>query len=201
MSNSIPSKLVFYNSKLKRFLNDIVFEKNYSFSFLENNYPIMKIPKFEERKLLLIACKDGVKNGILLTKLKFNEDDIEAFQEFYEINNFKVYCFCPILKIEKKQFLENVQIIETEYFLVGGFDIDKNEGLIKLYKVIIYDEIKKKEIEFIQDIKIETNKNFKGFKEPISSIIQTLKGEMLAICKDENVFSFSEPDFEKIGNN
>jgi len=203
--DKLINSLDFYNVKLEKPLNNIIF-KNYSFLLSENNFPIMKIPKFEERKLLLIACKnknndDCVKNGILLTKLKINEDNIEEeYQNFFNTNNFEVYCFCPILK--GNNILKNDQKIETEYFLVGGLDIDKNEGLIKLYKVIHHNEIEKVEIKFIQDIIIEKKLNyFEGFKDPISSIIQTLEGEILVICNDGNEFSFSEPNFEEMEKN
>ena len=40
---------------------------------------------------------------------------------------------------------------ETDYFLVGGLNKDKQKALIKLYKV----NYEKTEIEYIQDIKIE----------------------------------------------
>jgi len=203
--DKLINSLDFYNVKLEKPLNNIIF-KNYSFLLSGNNFPIMKIPKFEERKLLLIACKnknndDCVKNGILLTKLKINEDNIEEeYQNFFNTNNFEVYCFCPILK--GNNILKNDQKIEDKYFLVGGFDSDKNEGLIKLYKVIHHKEIEKVEIKFIQDIIIEKKLNyFEGFKDPISSIIQTLEGEILVICNDGNEFSFSEPNFEEMEKN
>ena len=48
--------------------------------------------------------------------------------------------------------------MKLDIFFVGGFDLDKNKGLIKLYKVIYNDEIEKIEIEYIQDI-IVGNKN------------------------------------------
>ena len=57
--------------------------------------------------------------------------------------------------------------------------------MIKIYK-IIYDE--KLSIEFIQDIKL-FDKDFKGFKGPISCIIQSKKdGNLLITCWDGNVY-------------
>ena len=53
--------------------------------------------------------------------------------------------------------------LPTDFFLVGGFDKIKGEGLIKLYKLI--GDTNKKEIEFLQDI--EFQKYFKPEKEEI----------------------------------
>ena len=64
-------------------------------------------------------------------------------------------------------FITNQKIKkDTEYFYVSGFDPDKRKGLIKLYKVIYNDEIKKIEIEYIQDIIVgKENKNQEDFTE------------------------------------
>jgi hypothetical protein len=58
----------------------------------------------------------------------------------------------PILKIENKSLFYKTDENETEYFFVGVFDLNKNEGSIKLYKVIYDDKIEKIEIKYIQDI-------------------------------------------------
>ena len=200
------NKLVFFSSYSKKILKEFEIEK-FSFTLSENNSSIMNIPKLENSKLLLVACKKYFKddkNGILLATLKFNEDIGKKYVKFYDTINFEVYCFCPILKIDNKNILDTAQKSETEYFLVGGFDLGKNEGLIKLYKVIYNDEIEKIKIEFIQDIIIEKKKgekdseSFKGFKGPISCIIQSPKGEILVTCYDGNVYLLSEHIFEEL---
>ena len=157
--------------------------ENYSFTLSENNCALMKIPNKNNCQLLLVACKKyrkGDKNGILLLKLKLEDQKSEKFEKFYDTQNFEVYCFCPILEIKIKKILEKnikAQSNETEYFFVGGFDLDKNEGIIKLFKVIYDNEIEKIEIEYIRDIivkkkiKKEDPNRFKGFKGPISCII------------------------------
>ena len=62
--------------------------------------------------------------------------------EFYETYNFEVYCFCQIVIFENNhKNIPNLEInnkegnkkIITDYFFVGGFDIEKREGKIKLY--------------------------------------------------------------------
>ena len=167
----------------------------------------MTIPKHENSKLLFAACKKyikGDKNGILLVILQFNKDCSKRYLKFYDTKDFEVYCFCPFLKKENKNLLEDVQKIETEYFLVGGFDLNKKKGLIKLYKVIYYYEIEKIKIEYIHDIIIEKKKGkndlecFKGFKGPISCIIQSSQGEILVTCYDGNVYLISEFDLDKM---
>ena len=198
------NKLRFFDGSTKNFLDKIEVG-NYSFTLSENNCALMGIPKREKEKLLLVACKKYLKddkNGILLLKLQFYND--EKKEKFYDTKNFEVYCFCPIFKIELKSLftkIEKNQINETEYFLVGGFDIDKNEGLIKLYKVIYDDNIENIEIEYVLDIivkkKIGKDKSgsFKGFKGHISCMIQSSIGEILLTCYDGNVYQFSEPNF------
>ena len=200
------NKLIFFNLISQKFMEEFEIE-NYSFTLSENNCSIMKIPKHENSKLLFAACKKYFKddkNGILLVKLKINSNDIKTeYQKFYDTKNFEVYCFCPILKIDKKEMLNPAQKIDTGYFLVGGFDLDKEQGLIKLYKVIYYDEIEKIEIEYIHDIIMvkKEGKNylefFKGFKGPINCIIQSSQGEILVTCNDGNVYSFYEIILEK----
>ena len=195
------NKLVFINLKSNKF--EKIKIGNYSFRLSENNCSIMKIPKHENSKLLFVACKKYIKddkNGILLIKLQFNSGDIkEVYQTFYDTENFEVYCFCQILKIDKKEMLNNNKNIETEYFLVGGFDINKRKGIIKLYQVIYYDEIEKIEIEFIQDIIMEKKDSecFKVFKGPINCIIQSSQGQILATCNDGNVYSI-QPNIGKM---
>jgi hypothetical protein len=66
--------------------------------------------------------------------------------------------------VKKINNLEDLTL-PTNFFLVGGFDKRKGEGLIKLYKLI--GDTYQKEIEFLQDI--EFQKYFKPEKEEIIS--------------------------------
>ena len=203
------NKLIFYHFIIKLFLRDIKVE-NYSFTLSLNNCAVISIPKQENIKLLLWACKKYIKddkNGILLLKLQIDKIDIKKFEKFYDTKNFEVYCFCPIFQKEHKFIFESndkAQINDSEYFFVGGFDLDKRKGIIKLYKVIYDDEIEKIEIEFIQDIIVEKKKGkkksecFQGFKGPISCIFQSSMGEILVTCYDGKVYLFSEPDIKSL---
>ena len=49
--------------------------------------------------------------------------------------------FINHLKIIDEEFKKQIKITDTDYFLVGGFDLDKREGVIKLFKIIYNDEI------------------------------------------------------------
>ena len=93
---------------------------------------------------------------------------------------------------ESKYVLEDsAKEKKTDYFLVGGFDIKRKQGMIKLNK-IIYD--KKITIEYIQDIKY-FDKDFKGFKGPISCITQSKNNlNLLITCWDGNVYFADKPD-------
>ena len=95
-------------------------------------------------------------------------------------------------------------MIYTEYILVGGFDNYKKKGLIKLYKIIYNEDIKKIKLKYIQDIPVYNFKNknskaFKGFKKPICCITQSKQnGNILITNFDGNVYIFSEPILELI---
>jgi hypothetical protein len=57
-----------------------------------------------------------------------------------------------LIKVNSKEILESsVEIKEIDYFLVGGFERRRKQGIIKLYKIICGEKYL---IEYIQDIKI-----------------------------------------------
>lgn len=190
-------RLIFFNSEKTRG-NKISSEINdFSFTLTTNGLALMQRTTKDNKKpyqILLCACKKYLKdqqNGILLANPQL-EDNKTVEKPFFSTEEFEVYCFCPIK--------------DTDLFFVGGFDNEINEGKIKLYKVL-YDEKEDKawktKIEFKQDIifdKGENDKNFEGFEGPISCIIQSSSGEILATCYDGNVYKFSYPnlDFYKL---
>ena len=139
------------------------------------NVKITEIDK--SNKILLCACKkylEDQKNGILLLKLELNNNFKILSQNFYETLNFEVSCICPISEFDEKNVLnkEGNKLIETDKFLVGGFNSDTNQGMIKLYKVNYNkDNFEKTEIEYLKDfeIGIEININM-GY---IACIIQS----------------------------
>ena len=194
------SVLTFYNCLSGRVLSEEI--KNYSLIYSNNGLSL--IPREEidtDNKILLCACKKytkNKKNGILLVNLNkyYNRYNIKTY--FYDTKSFEVYCFCPILSLKFDKIFGSNSIEDTEYFLVGGYEIKKYQGIIKLFK-IIYGENNNNKIEYIQDIIFEKNKkkNFKSFKGPISSIIQSTEtGNILITCWDGNVYLMSYPYIE-----
>ena len=217
-SNKICSKgngqIIIYNLvSFKRVYNKL---DEYSFVYSQNGLAILPIDiknkknnNIITKKILLCACKKYIKNqknGILLiTNIEenngqnFNDIDIKTY--FFDTRNFEVYCFCPILILETSNILE-IKSTKTNYFLVGGFEKEKNKGIIKLFKVIYSYEKSESRIEFIQDIDIidqnySYKNRFKILKKPISCIIQSSSGEnILVTCWDGNVYLLSNLDIE-----
>ena len=199
------SIIYFYQIKSNNIIDKRIEIKEYSFIYSANGLAIIPRKEIEvDNKILLCACKQYLKNqknGILVVNIEIekNNKDINFNHIFYETGHFEVYCFCPILKIEKEKFLDNnINIKNTNYFLVGGFDLYKYQGIIKLYKVIFGKKYYDNKIEYIQDIILDKskikNKNFEGFKAPIACIIQSKSSEIndiLVSCWDGNVYYFS----------
>ena len=167
--------------------------------------------KDNDDKLLICGCKKYAKgkNGFLFLKIEIDGDIKKIHKEFYNTRNFEVYCFFPIKKQNNKENIININnnlIIEAEYILIGGYDLDDKEGSIQLYKIIYNKDYEKIKIEFIMNIDFKKyikeidSLEFKGFKGAINSITQLNdNGKNLLInCLDGNIYSFTEPSIEYI---
>ena len=196
--NGQHNLLEFYNSNSQRIVKAI---KNYSFISSSNGLALMPRDESQTKyRYLLCACKkyeSNKMNGILIVSDQI-ESNIEIKNPFYNTGNFEVYCFCPLLYKENQKYekiFDDDNLIESDYFLVGGYDQMKGKGLIKLFKLNYKENIEDTTIEYIQDIDIEQGKNFSGFKQPISCILQSKKnGKILVSCWDGNVHLFSRPN-------
>ena len=179
-------EIIFYNNNSKQ-KHPI---SGYSFTKSQNNLALIN------ENILLCACTkytENQKNGILLIKIKNDEVD-EKSKNFYDTKNFEVHCFSPKIIFNNDIFLNLQKIKYSDYFFVGGFDTDKKEGLIKIYKVDSNDEIK-----FIKDIEIDKKHNFQGFKKPISCIIQSKSTKNIIITDlGGYVYLFSKPNFNNL---
>jgi len=208
-SNSLiqngEDKLIFYNIKTKKIINEI---EGYSFTISTNNLLLMPNEEIKNNnKILLCACKKynkNKKNGILLVNPNLG-DNKRIENEFYETYNFEVYCFCPIFIFENNnKNLKNLPIDKkgikktiTDYFFVGGFDLEKREGKIKLFKIIYGKKAWNTKIKYIQDIEFEDNEKFEEFDGPISCIIQSkTTGHILATCYNGNIYLFTPPNID-----
>ena len=221
ISNSIipngEDKLILYN----KFTNTIKKEiSGHSFRISSNGLSLLENEKDDKKtKILLCACKKyskEQKNGILLVDLSKFEQTGKINELFYETDHFEVDCFCPISIVENKNSSseeitkkENITIKKTDFFFVGGFDEQKREGIIKLYKINYNNN--KIDIEFIQDI-INNDRNnsnnrsnssdsndkpFEGFGRSITSIIQSnIMGNILVTSLDGNVYLFKPPNID-----
>ena len=176
-------ELLFYNNNSKKILNTI---KGYSFTKSQNNLSLIN------EKILLCACTKYIENqdnGILL--IKISNESLQ--KKFFGTENFEVNCFCPIVIYNNNNifFDETKNAKYTNYFLVGGYNNDRKEGLIKIYKINYNDNFDNLDIEFIKDFKIDQKgKNiFEGFKKPISCMIQSKKTKNIIItCLDGKVY-------------
>ena len=195
-------KLIFYNLKTEKISVEI---KGFSFNYSFTSLSLITINKNElHYNILLCACKryyPQQKNGILIVNLQF-QDNIEVESQFYPTNNFEVYCFCQILNFKSNNDENNlndseyeVEYEETNYFFIGGFDEEKREGKIKLYKVIYDLKSSLTKIKYLQDIEFDESKDFGCFESPICSIIQSkINGKIAVSCWDGNVYLFSIPN-------
>jgi hypothetical protein len=180
------------NEKFETF--NYIKAKNYSFIYSINGLAL--IPREENKsknKILLCACKKYLKNqknGILVVNIELNDNIIIKKYHLYNTKEFEVYCLCQIKNINNENILNNIGE-DTDYFLVGGFNKRKKKGIIKLYKVIFDNNNFNNKIEYIEDIFIDNNNNFKGFKGPISCIVQDNSGNFIITCWDGNVLLFS----------
>ena len=148
----------------------------------------------ETNKILLCSCKKyfpSQKNGILLINPR--NHNIDIIEPFYDTGEFEVFCLCQLYLNNNGSYNDSY----SKYFLVGGFDVEKRQGLIKLYQLICNENICEAKIKFILDIVIEENEKFQGFDRPINCIIQSKKkGNIIASSYDGKIFLFTPPNLD-----
>ena len=209
-NDEIPNgqnKIIFYDYGRLKILGKI---GGYSFVTSYNNMCEVKQNINLNIKLLLVACKYSNRvseNGILLIYINLKYEDYKFIdsQGFEKTETFEVLCFCQILLVDNNNsiygditYQKDIIITETEYILVGGFDNEKREGCIKLYKIEPdTKEINVPKLKYLQDIDIEKNREFQGFDGKISCITQsTITGNILVTCWDGTVHMFRPPNLD-----
>jgi hypothetical protein len=196
-------KLIIYNYNKKSIVQTI---EEYSFIVSSNGLCLIDNKIDENNKILLCACKKynfQQKNGILLIKLEINDNDLKFQKFFYDTDDFEINCFCQICNVENNNAIgeditqkENIEIYKTDFVLVGGFDEEKGEGIIKLYK-IKNNEDNSEKLEFLQDIEFEINDNFNVFENSISCITQSnITGNIIVSCWDGNTYLLNPPNID-----
>jgi len=201
-SNSIlpygEDLLFIYDANTKELIKRI---NNYSFIVGVNGLSLMDISEEDdenqkENQILLCACKkytNSQKNGILIIDTNNIKEKEELYYTFCDTYDFEVSCICPL------KILKDNKMQATNYFLAGGLDEERRQGIIKLYK-IQYNEKDKKDkikIEELQDIVIENNDSFTGFNSNIECMIQCQSdGKIYVSSSDGNLALFSEPNLD-----
>jgi len=201
-SNSIlpygEDLLFIYDANTKELIKRI---NNYSFIVGVNGLSLMDISEEDdenqkENQILLCACKkytNSQKNGILIIDTNNIKEKEELYYTFCDTYDFEVSCICPL------KILKDNKMQATNYFLAGGLDEERRQGIIKLYK-IQYNEKDKKDkikIEELQDIVIENNDSFTGFNSNIECMIQCQRdGKIYVSSSDGNLALFSEPNLD-----
>ena len=120
-------------------------------------------------------------------------------EKFYETDNFEPHCIYPLLLIDNKSKViinkEDIIKKETDFFLVGGLDLEKITGKIKLYKLIYDDIASDYRIEFIEDIELKDNEGSIEIESTVNCIIQSTKdGNILFICSNGDLYIFPTPN-------
>ena len=194
------NKLIIYDFNTNETLKEI---KNYSFKISNSSLHVINLEKINpislDRQILLCSCsldiKNG-KNGFLFVDI--NSEKKEFVECFYDTKEFEPHCFCHISIVENNNSIddvitqeENIDIKETEYFLVGGFDPMKRIGCIKLYKIAYNERNDKINIKYLLDIETEDVDNYMGFDTDVTCISQSkITGNLLITCLDGNVYLF-----------
>ena len=174
---------------------------DYSFIVSTNGLELMpKLKKENKFKILLCACKNykkekkEQKNGILLVVINM-EENVDIKNTFCDTENFEVYCFCPLLYNKDGNNNETRNIVESNYFLVGGIDTYLREGKIRLYKINYEEKIDNTTIEYKQEIVFKARDDMDAFNGPINCITQSTKtGHILVSCSDGNIYLLTPPN-------
>ena len=181
--NTNPNSLLLINTNVE--LNNNLNEGYKKKKKNKKNKNIQKSNNKEKAKLLLCACTkyyNDQKNGILV----FCPNGKTIKDNFYDTKDFEVFCFCSL-----KNSIDN-GLVDINYLLVGGYDNNLNQGLIKLYEIIYDETIESTKLNFIRNIR-----NLSFIKEPINCIIQSSKtGEIIATSWDGSVNLFTKPNLE-----
>ena len=202
VSNSIYPNgkdiITFYNIMTNEVEKNI---EGYSFKKELRSLDIIDI----KRKKYLI-CTIGIisskqKNGVILIDLEILENNIKKKDEEY-IKFFKTDFFvesvCHIINTNSNSERINnsnitnsnsILVYPIQFILLGGLDEEKREGTVKLFKLMIEDNLK---LEFLQDI-IMSNPQYQ-FSGSVYYINQEDNGEVQLgfknikyICKKPNL--------------
>lgn len=125
------------------------------------------------KKVLLCACKENNKSGVLLIKFSSGEFEKDKIMEnFIEIENFNIQHICPLkcFSFEKEQY----NIYDSNYIIIIGKSIGEIE--IRLYELEGIESGFFPTIKWVKDLNIHKAKIF----NEISFIIHSItKGNLI----------------------
>ena len=172
--------IAFYNTKTNAIQKII---EGYSFTKISKSWDFIDI---RSKKYLIIIC--GIisakqKNGILLIDLDIlnksdNENDDEFIKFFEAENEFFYESVCHLHNIEANSEIKNNLnitnstsniISNIEYALIGGLDLEKREGVVKLFRIKIEEKII---LEFLNDIILYDKDSQKSFLGSVDFVEQ-----------------------------
>ena len=190
VSNTIikngEDNLIFYDLDEKKIITNI---NRYSYILRPNGFALINK---NENIILLCACKkytSSQKSGIVLINISLNQKE---FKETFTItDNFEIY---TIFHIDLDSDGKNKKY---EFLFVGGFDLEKREGKIKLYKIYDNKVNGNEQLKYLQDIELDEGNDFQGFHSAVTSINACKNTKKLIItCLDGTLYLFSKPNLE-----
>ena len=172
--------IAFYNTKTNAIQKII---EGYSFTKISKSWDFIDI---RSKKYLIIICGIIIakqKNGILLIDLDIlnktdNENDDEFIKFFETENEFFYESVCHLHNIDANSEVKNNLnitnstsniISNIEYVLIGGLDLEKREGVVKLFRIKIEEKII---LEFLNDIILYDKDSQKSFLGSVDFVEQ-----------------------------
>ena len=199
-------RLIIYDFNTDKFLKEI---NGYTFGFTSNGLCLFdgnKIKSIDEnRQILLCSCKKEKKHGFLVLNMNLEEEEKKFDEFFYETKDFEPSCICQLSNVENNNSItdditkeQNIEIQNTEFFVVGGFDPDKRSGVLKLYKLQYNKYNENVKVKFLVDIETEDeDNNFSGFDSNITCITQSkIAGNLLINSLDGKIHLFKRPNLD-----
>ena len=177
-------KMVIYDTKTKKIIKEI----DGSFVLGVNSLELIEIEE-KNKKILLCGCKkyiSGQENGIMLIDITIKEnEELKIKYTFYNTEEFEINCFCQINKEDKNSLIK--------YFLVGGFENEKREGMIKLMKL----DYKENNYYLKELQEIEKNDDKEKYKGTINCIIQQKESnDIIVSCFDGKIYTYFKPNID-----
>ena len=202
-------RLIIYDFDSDNLLKEI--NDDYTFGFTSNGLCLFDGNKIksinENRQILLCSCKKEKKHGFLVLNMNLEKGDKKFNEFFYETKNFEPSCICQLSNVENDNSItdditdeQNIEVEDTEFFVVGGFDPDKRIGVLKLYKLQYDKDHKNIIVKYLIDIETEDgddDNSFEGFDTNITCITQSkIAGNLLINSLDGNIHLFKRPNLD-----